>query len=89
MKKAINIFGIIIVCLMILVMFSNCGGPRSLARESVNLVRQAERAATEGNVQRLIELDRRRTDHLRKVESLSQSDREIYFREVVRLMAGN
>jgi hypothetical protein len=84
MKNIIKVLGIIAVGVIIATMLVSCGdNPKSLAKETINIIKQA--MVVEDNPTKMAELERRMEALGKKVENLSEKDREIYENEVNRL----
>ena len=84
MKNIVKFLWIITVAVIIMTMFTSCGdNPKSLAKETINIVKQSIKA--DDNNAKKAELEQRWKVLGEKVENLSEKDQEIYHNEVERL----
>jgi len=85
MKNTTIIIGIFALIMISAVLLFSCGGPKSLARETVELLNQTVDVQDSYDLRKMAELQGKYESLERRIENLSDSDMDIYIAELLLL----
>jgi len=86
MKKTMKMLAAVAFVAIVAFALVGCGGPDALAKQTVDLTKQMEKAISDGDQAKIANLTKKGLELTAKVEKLSKEDQQKYMDKVTELM---